>query len=190
MKKRTTYLVLFLIILFSIPYLTSAFHQPVLAATSATKSTVLPIKVPLPTPISARVEYVLPYPGILPDNPLYFLKNLRDKIIEMLISDPMNKAEFYILQADKKLNMSVMLAGSGKSTLAQEVLTQALVSRTQAVVFLETTVQSGKQVPGFVVEKLTLSLRKHQEVLTDMKKGTDAVAALLVRVQQLVIHPK
>jgi len=35
-----------------------------------------------------NVQYDLPYTGILPDNPLYFLKALRDNIYGMLITDP------------------------------------------------------------------------------------------------------
>lgn len=190
MKKYTTYVGAFLIILISALLFSTLFHQPVIAI-SASNSMYAQVKGPIPTPIPPqRVEYILPYPGMLPDHPLYVLKNLRDTVIEVLIADPITKAEFYILQADKKLNMSITLVGLGKSIQAQEVLTQALASRTQAVALLEITVKSGKQIPAFVTEKLTLSLRKHQEVLTDMKKGTDAITALLVRVQQLVIHPK
>lgn len=48
-------------------------------------------------------DYMLPYPGILPDNPLYIFKAMRDKVISILISDPKSKTSFDLLQADKRL---------------------------------------------------------------------------------------
>ncbi|MFH1186604.1 MAG: hypothetical protein V1697_00330 [Candidatus Levyibacteriota bacterium] len=54
-------------------------------------------------------NYELPYPGLLPDHPFYFLKMFRDRIIGFFISDPVKKAEFDILQADKRLNAGIYL---------------------------------------------------------------------------------
>ena len=57
------------------------------------------VMTPTPTP-----NYLLPYPGMLPDNPLYMLKAMRDRVINFLIADSQKKAEFYLLQSDKRLN--------------------------------------------------------------------------------------
>ena len=46
------------------------------------------------------IDYALPYPGILIDHPLYFLKNIRDLIMERIITEPGKKVEFAILQSD------------------------------------------------------------------------------------------
>ncbi|HSW97310.1 MAG TPA: hypothetical protein VLF89_05800, partial [Candidatus Saccharimonadales bacterium] len=43
---------------------------------------------PIITMENKQIQYDLPYPGLLPDNPLYSLKVLRDKIVEFFISDP------------------------------------------------------------------------------------------------------
>ena len=53
--------------------------------------------------VPSPINYPLAYPGILPDNPLYPLKMLRDRIVFFLINDPFKKAEFNLLQADKRL---------------------------------------------------------------------------------------
>lgn len=45
-------------------------------------------------------NYELPFPGIMPDNPIYFLKLIRDDIEGFLISNPIKKAEFLIDKAD------------------------------------------------------------------------------------------
>jgi hypothetical protein len=72
-----------------------------------------------------QVNYELPYPGLLPDNPLYFLRVIRDKTIEFLISDPLKKAEFYLLQADKRLNAGIFLFNKGKIPLSISTISKA-----------------------------------------------------------------
>ena len=49
-----------------------------------------------------KVIYNLPYPGLLPDNPLYITKIMRDKITDFLTRDNLKKAELYLLYSDKK----------------------------------------------------------------------------------------
>lgn len=74
------------------------------SVTSFAQTTVLS-----PTPTYKNVDYTLPYPGLLPDNPLYPLKAFRDKVISMFISDPLKKAKFDLLQSDKRINASLYL---------------------------------------------------------------------------------
>ena len=50
-----------------------------------------------------QIQYELPYPGILPDNPLYFLKAIRDNVLGFFITDPLKKADYSLLMADKRL---------------------------------------------------------------------------------------
>lgn len=79
--------------------------SPVFAQTPDAELEIHPIT---PTPVP-EVIYTLPYPGILPDNPLYPLKATRDRIVSLLISDPRKKAEFDLLQADKRLQAGLFL---------------------------------------------------------------------------------
>lgn len=158
----------------------SLFAPSVLAATPAptVKMTTTPVASPTP------VVYVLPYPGILPTHPLYVFKSLRDKIIELLITDAVHKADFYILQADKKLNMGMTLWDLKKTTEARAVWAEALASRTQAITVLKDYTKSGGSLQGHLVEKLMLSLVKHKEVLKTAGEKVDAVAALETDVSQ------
>jgi hypothetical protein len=71
-----------------------------------------------PSSTPQPVNYTLPYPGILPDHPLYFVKQLRDTVLSLLISNPVRKVKFYILMADKHLSMGVVLKEKGKPELA------------------------------------------------------------------------
>lgn len=178
MKKQIVSLAIALIFFLSVPYLFSSIGVHVIAATTksqATSAHITPTPMPAPTP----VEYALPYPGMLPDHPLYFLKNLRDRIIELLITDPINKAEFYLLQADKKLNMSIILTDMGKTSAAQDTLAQSFASRAKAVALIQSLAHSGKNVPPFVLEKLSLSILKHKEVLMKLRLDVNAITSLL-----------
>lgn len=139
---------------------------------------------PVPTATPMPIEYVLPYPGLLPTHPLYFIKNIRDAVIEFLITDTVSKADFYILQADKKLNMGVVLLGAKKTKDADSAFSDAMTSRTRAITLLETYRKAGSTVPGYLIEKLFLSMDKHTEVLRDAGRKTDAVVALRVRAER------
>lgn len=114
---------------------------------------------------TTKVDYELPYPGMLPDNPLYFLKQVRDWILDKLIVDPIKKAEFYILQADKRVAMGVMLAASGKATLGEQVISKAEKYMNSAVQSLLVLKSQGKDVPAYIVDHLSKALAKHIEVL-------------------------
>ena len=69
---------------------------------------------PSPTPYQ-HVTYEMPYPGILPDNPFYPLKTLRDRVVGFLITDPGKNATFDLLQADKRFQAGVMLYEKDKN---------------------------------------------------------------------------
>lgn len=121
-----------------------------------------------------KVEYPLPYPGILPDHPLFPLKRFRDWMLEKLIADPVRKAEFYILQADKRLNMAVFLKGQGKDKLAAESVTLSLSFRRKVLRELSAVKGGGKIIPGYVLDRLEKSIAKHIEVLTELGHAKEA----------------
>jgi len=121
-----------------------------------------------------KSDYLLPYPGILIDNPLYFLKKLRDQILEKLIVDPIRKAEFHLLQADKFLNMGISLNDQKKVALAGTVIARAETYMQQTVNELLAIKGNGGQIPGNVVDRLQKSSAKHVEVLEDMFTKIDA----------------
>lgn len=122
-----------------------------------------------PTP--AQSNYTLPYPGILPDNPFYRLKMIRDGIVLFLITDSYKKAQFQLLQADKRLQAGVALIEKDKQTvpLAISTISKGENYFSQAI---QTTVhvQSGGRDIGALLGDLQQSSRKHVEVLTNLKK--------------------
>lgn len=138
---------------------------------------------------NVSVDYALPYPGILTDHPLYFLKILRDNIMEMLIVDPVKKIEFNILQSDKFFSMSTMFIDAGKWTNANDTLNKSVNQSDKAITGI-TTINSGvSKVPVFVIEKLEKSLLKHKEILVEVArsrsgKERDTVESVLVTLEK------
>ena len=116
MKKILLTVIFFIVIISSPVY---AQYE-----TTPTQSISIPTQSLTPSPTPAMIDYQLPYPGILPGSPLYTLKMLRDKAMELLISDPLKKSNFYLLQADKRLGSALMLYERGNETLAETTLSK------------------------------------------------------------------
>ncbi|MCL5019833.1 MAG: DUF5667 domain-containing protein [Patescibacteria group bacterium] len=119
---------------------------------------------------SATVDYPLPYPGILPDNPLYFMKALRDRIVSLFISDPLKKAEFNLLMADVRLNAAQYLfaKGEGKYSLAETTISKGENYFYNALIMVNDAKQQGMRLNDFV-PKLITAAKKHQQVIKDLK---------------------
>lgn len=124
--------------------------------------------------VKKKVDYLLPYPGMLLDSPLYVLKQLRDIILERLIVDPIRKGEFYILQADKFVNMAVYLASQGKMPAVGKAVTLAEKNITVAVNSLVALKGNGLAIPARVTDRLENALAKYIEVLTEVLAKVDA----------------
>ena len=121
----------------------------------------------LATPESS-VKYQLPYPGLLPDNPLYILRVIRDRIVSFLISDPRRKSEFDLLQADKRLNAGIFLFDKGSVSLSVSTISKAENYFQEAIQNAEEAKREGIDVTE-VANNLINSARKHQEVLSNLK---------------------
>lgn len=117
-----------------------------------------------------KVNYDLPYPGLLPDSPLYVLRVIRDKIVGFLISSALKKAEFNLLQADKRLNAGVYLFNKGKS-ISQAVATISKAENYfyEAIVEVKRANNQGINTRS-LTEKLLDASKKHQEIIVFLKE--------------------
>jgi hypothetical protein len=125
--------------------------------------------IPTPTETPAKVDYFLAYPGILPDNFLYPVKMIRDRIWLFLTTDSLKKAETLLLFADKRL-------GAGKALIEGNKVSPGLTTLSKAEKYLEQALnqekmagEEGKDTRAFL-EKLSLATRKHQEVLGELRE--------------------
>jgi hypothetical protein len=128
-----------------------------------------------PTPV-AKIEYYLPYPGILPDSPLYRLKALRDKWNLAMTFDPARRAESELLLADKRLNAGMALIEGGKHGLGVTTITKSQKYLEQAANRAVEQAEEGKDVKSFLMQ-LSKAVLKHEEIiigLTQKVSGSDS----------------
>ena len=137
------------------------------------------------------IDYSLPYPGILPDNPLYIFKAMRDRFVSFLISDPKEKATFDLLLADKRLAAAFALS---KETKVNGPLVVQTVSKGENY-FFEAVGQAvvaqkqGEEING-LLGQLKDANAKHLQLITGMgnsvsKKDSEQLNRELQRVQEL-----
>jgi len=117
-----------------------------------------------------KVVYNLPYPGILPDHPLYFFKIVRDRINNFLTRDHLKKAELYLLFSDKRAAMALSLAKKGKNQQAIDTFSKAEKYFLKIPPILQEAKRQGSSPPSSFIETLKLSNAKHQELITELFK--------------------
>ena len=98
---------------------------------------------------ASEINYELPYPGLLPDSSLYIFRVIRDRIVGFLISDPLKKSEFDLLQSDKRLNAGIILLNKGKTSLSLETISKAGNYFDEALGEVEKAKMQGMNVTGF-----------------------------------------
>ncbi len=132
---------------------------------------------PAPTPVA----YDLPYPGILPDHPLYFLKTIRDKIVDLFTSNPEKRVEFLLLMADKRLVMGRLLMEKENEELARSTISKGekyfLRATEELVLLRKRNLESGDRLR----ERLRTAYKKHEEVVGGKWKDIDQ---LLMQIEQ------
>src|SRR3989338_765026 len=122
------------------------------------------------------VEYHLAWPGILPDNRLYKLKVLRNKIIYKMIISPVKKVEFDLLMADKTIYASKLLIDKDEIVLAKETALKGENYYSMLVQDYNHALLQGKKIPSLLDKSITLAAAKHQEIfkrLESMVYGED-----------------
>lgn len=133
----------------------------------------LPVSLPTITPS----EYKLPYPGLLPDSPLYFLKAFRDNVAAFFIGKPVDKAEFMLLQSDKQVAASYMLLTQekDKTDLAVKTFGQAQDDFDEAIEQTQLAKKQGMEVRD-MAKKLADAQQKHLQVLDQIDQQINAAA--------------
>lgn len=137
------------------------------------------------------VVYELPYAGITPENPLYFLKQLRDQVKEFLTRDTIQKAEFLLISSDKRAHIALILAQKGKTRQSVEVLADAEERSMRIPGLLKESKKQGTAASEQFIFTLKLSNSKHREIIQELAKmlpqGQDEqVLSALIDVNQRI----
>ncbi len=119
-----------------------------------------------------KPKYDLPYAGVLPDHPLYFLKTVRDRVIDFLIADRLKKAEFTLVQADKRLVAAIALVDKGKPELAEQTMSKGQNYLFRSIGEGNKAKAEGKDVTAYTA-KFRSALVKHEEVLRQLAGKTN-----------------
>lgn len=127
------------------------------------------------TPLhTAGVDYVLQWPGILPDNiMLYKLKVLRNKIIGRMIVSPVKKVEFNLLMADKTIYASKLLVDKGEIALAKDTVLKGEHYYSMLVQDYNKALQQRKKIPESLDKKITLAAKKHQKMFKELENKVE-----------------
>jgi hypothetical protein len=139
-----------------------AVLQPVIAADMSGLS-------PTSTP---SLEYQLPYPGLLPDHPLYIVKRLRDRILLLTARTSERRVTLELLFADKHLSMGQILWERGDVSLAVTTIEEGELYLLRAVSDLIALEKKESIPPGFA-DKLELAGRKHADIITRLIASAD-----------------
>lgn len=171
MKKQLTWVLFVLLfavgILFvSIVRLTS--HVKPIFAVVTLKAQVSPPAVPTIS-LPPKIDYILVYPGILPDSPLYKIKAIRDRIWLWLETDSIKKSELLLLYSDKRV-------GAGKVLIEGNKVDLGITTFWKGEKYLESAVKEVKSAKsknlsaGLIAGKVKLASLKHEEILLEIKE--------------------
>jgi len=158
MVKKTFLLLSFILIVFFSFYL-------LVVAEEGVKTNTEEIKIE-----AKKIDYVLPYPGILPDHPLYFLKAIRDKLLDFFTRDYIKKAQLYLLFSDKRANMAIGLAKKGKWGLMISTVSKGEKYTLKIIQLLETSKKQGASAESDFILRAKLSNDKHREIIETLLK--------------------
>ncbi len=109
------------------------------------------------------VEYL--YPGMLPDNPLYFLKDLRYKVQGLFVFGDENKTAWYLKLADKKLAEARALTEKNETNLAAKSAAEGSEMSQKAQDSIKQMNTAGKDTT-VLITKLRQNSERQQAVLT------------------------
>ncbi len=129
-------------------------------------------KVNSKTPMSeARIDYQFPWPGILPDHPLYKLKVARNKLIYKIIYNPMKRVEFDLLMADKTLYASKLLLEKGQGELAKETALKGENYFSVLVSDYGTVLAKKQKLPFNLYQKIDKAYQAHQQLIKYLREN-------------------
>lgn len=114
-------------------------------------------------------NYHLPYPGILPDHPLYIVKMLRDRLVEWLTFDSLKKVELFEMYADKRMGAARALIDGGQAELGVETARKAAMYQERAVEKTRELKREGRDV-GNVANQIEKATAKHEQVLSTIEQ--------------------
>ncbi|MBI4136686.1 hypothetical protein HY469_01340, partial [Candidatus Roizmanbacteria bacterium] len=115
------------------------------------------------------VQYTLPYPGMLPDHPLYPLKKFRDRLLDFLIYDPVKRIEFNLLMADKRYHMGMFFSDEQKYDRAYSIVEEAETFYGRIPEEIQAAKDNSRTIPPDLLQNIKTAAEKHKEIIIMLK---------------------
>lgn len=125
---------------------------------------------PVPTPTPTIIQYDLTFPGMLPDNFLYKLKVMRDKIQLVITTEPIKRINLLLRLADKGILASAMLIDKKDWKLAKET---ALKAENYMTLLTPELSRLDEPIDQKLLKKLQIASQKHQEVFAKLQERAE-----------------
>lgn len=143
---------------------------------------------PTPTPVS-KIDYYLAYPGILPDQPLYKVKVIRDRIRLVMVKKSPQRVALLLLYADKRVGAGVALVEGSQMGLGITTMQKGVKYYEQAVTLARELINAGVDI-GPIREALGKAplkyIEKIEELLPKMtSENKSALGGIKVQLQGL-----
>lgn len=195
MLKKLTLVLAVLLIAFSVLFVSvdqATVGVKSSLAASTLKMTVSSPEQPAPTAsvtATPKVDYFMAYPGILPDNPIYKLKMVRDRVMLWLTTDPVKKTKLLLLYADKRVGAARALVEGNKVSLGIETLVKGEKYLEKSIWQAQEAKGKGRDVDELSKAIVNATI-KHAEIVADLKAKVTGEAEgflgeLLVRIENL-----
>jgi hypothetical protein len=118
-----------------------------------------------------HVNYELPYPGILPGNPLYSVKSARDSLMQWMTRDNIKKAQLRLQISDKQVRGAQMLLKDKDYDRAEQILMESEDIFDKALEDALNAKEQGASPTSEFRQKMHDSNLKHKQVISDILKS-------------------
>ncbi len=125
--------------------------------------------IPLRNVLAIEDNYILPYPGLMPGNKLYVIKETWDKLIGFLMRGNFTKFKYELAMADKKIVEAKILYEYGQIALGNKALKKYQTHMMVLPKLLAIANKEGKNISE-KEELLKRARIKHQQVLLELSK--------------------
>jgi hypothetical protein len=119
-------------------------------------------------PFDKNTYYLLPYPGILPNHPIYWLKMIRDQFHLFLTNSSQKKVDLLLKFADKRLSAGTLLIENNQISLGVTTITKAEKYLLKAGHILKQELKKEGALPTY--EKVAITFTKHKYHIQQLKK--------------------
>lgn len=133
-------------------------------------------------------DTALPYPGMLPNSPMYILKMVRDKIIGFFIFKTNDKAYYALKLADKRLSEAKALSEMGMDDLAASTAAEAAKENAKAQQYLIKQESQGNDVEDLVNKLLENSARQQAVLSRVLEKAPEQAKEVIQRAMEMSLQ--